>query len=522
MNALLLAAFLSGGASAPAPAPAPVPAPGSLRAEVRAWRERHEVEIVRAFADLLSIPNVASDTANIERNAEAIRAAFQSRGARAELLGGEGGPPAVFAELPAPGAKRTVILYAHYDGQPVHPSEWTGDPWKPVLRDRALRDGGQEIPWEGLAAPLPPEARVYARSASDDKAPIAGLLAALDALKAAKRRLSVNLKFFFEGEEEAGSPHLARLLERNAARLKGDVWLLLDGPVHQTRRMALYFGARGVTDLQITVYGPSRPLHSGHYGNWAVNPIAELVSLLATMRDDEGRILVEGFAEAVRPPTEAEKRAVAAVPPVESDLSRSLELGRTEGEGKALAELVLRPALNLRGIAGGAVGEGTTNAIPTEATASIDFRLVPDLTPAIVRDRVEAHVRKQGFAVVHEKPTKEARLSNPRLARLDWGPGYPAARVSMDLPASRAVIRVVEESAGAPVVLLPTLGGSIPMYLFAEILSTPVVGVPIVNHDNDQHAANENLRLQNLWDGIEVYAALMAELGKAWEAEDRR
>jgi acetylornithine deacetylase/succinyl-diaminopimelate desuccinylase-like protein len=508
--------------AAPAATPAPPGGSTAVRQAVRAWRQSHEIEIVRSLADLLAIPNVASDSANIEKNAEAIRRAFEARGAKVELLRTPGGPPAVFAELPTRGATRTVALYAHYDGQPVRPAEWTGEPWKPVLRDGPLRDGGREIPWETLRAPLPPEARLYARSASDDKAPIVGLLAALDALSAAKRRPAVNLKFFFEGEEEAGSPHLAALLSENAARLSADLWLLLDGPVHASRRMALYFGARGVTDLELTVYGPSRPLHSGHYGNWAVNPIASLVRLLSTMRDDDGRILVAGFADAVRRPTETERRAAAQVPPAEEELRRTFQLGRTEGAGRSLAELVLEPALNFRGIAGGAVGAATTNAIPTEATASIDFRLVPDLTPAIVRERIETHVRGQGYTVIADAPGPEARLSHPRIARLVWGPGYPAARVSMDLPASRALIRAIEEWNGGPVVLWPTLGGSIPMYLFADTLHTPVVGVPIANHDNDQHAANENLRLQNLWDGIEVYAAIMVDLAADWPPEARR
>jgi len=506
---LLLGAFLvRGGAISAADA----------RAGVRAWRAAHEVEIVRELSDLLAIPNVASDRADIERNAEAIVRAFARRGVSMELLRVPDAPPAIFGGLAAPGARRTVVFYAHYDGQPVRPSDWTGEPWKPVLRDGALRDGGREIPWEGLRAPLPPEGRLYARSASDDKAPIAGLLAALDALKASGQRPSVNLKFFFEGEEEAGSPHLEALLSRYAGRLGSDVWLLLDGPVHQTRRMALYFGARGVTDVEITLYGPSRPLHSGHYGNWAVNPIAELARLVASMRDEEGRILVAGFSDDVRPITEAERRALAEAPRVEEDLRKSLALGRTEGEGARLADRLMLPALNLRGIAGGAVGPTATNSIPTEATASIDFRLVPDQTLAGVRERIEEHVRRQGYAVVHGDPSVEERLSHPRVAKLVWGPGYPAARTPMDSPASRAVIRAVEEAGGAPAVKLPTVGGSIPMYLFARILKAPVIGVPIANHDNDQHAANENLRLQNLWDGIEVYAALMSRLSQAWPA----
>jgi len=488
---------------------------------VRSYRQAHELEILRGLADLLAIPNVASDSVNIERNAEAIVRAYGKRGVRMELLRVPGSPPVVYGERLAPGAKRTVVFYAHYDGQPVRPSDWAGDPWKPVLRDGPLREGGKEIPWSGLSAPLSPDWRLYGRSASDDKAPIIGLLAALDALAAAGRPPSVNLKFFFEGEEEAGSPHLASLLSQNADRLRGDLWLLFDGPVHQTRRMALYFGARGVGDLAITVYGPQRPLHSGHYGNWAVNPVAELVKLLATMRDDEGRILVAGFSDDVRPPTSAEKKALDAAPPVDEELRKSLLLGRTEGEGARLLDQLLLPALNLRGIAGGAVGPNTTNSIPTEAVASIDFRLVPNQTPAKVRERIEEHVRRQGFAIVAEEPSAETRLGHPRIAKLVWGAGYPPSRTDMDLPASRAVIRTVEEDRGEPVVKLPTLGGSIPMYLFAEILRTPVVGVPIANHDNDQHAANENLRLRNLWDGIEVYGALMARLGLVWEAEAR-
>src|SRR5262249_32316706 len=152
---------------------APVPADAAaLKAEVRAYRASHEVEIVRELAELLAIPNLASDMSNIERNARAVSAAFERRGAKTSLLRVEGGPPAVFAEIPSPGATKTLVFYAHYDGQPVKPADWTGDPWTPVLRDAPLRDGGKEVPWSTIAAPLPPEWRIYARSASDDKAPI--------------------------------------------------------------------------------------------------------------------------------------------------------------------------------------------------------------------------------------------------------------------------------------------------------------------------------------------------------------
>ena len=340
------------------------------------------------------------------------------------------------------------------------------------------------------------EARIYARSASDDKAPIMAMLAALDALKAIRAAPSVNLKFVFEGEEEAGSPHLGAYFDRYPKELSADAWLLCDGPVHQSRHMQLYFGARGVTDLDLTVYGPLRPLHSGHYGNWAPNPIVTLTHLVDSMRDTEGEILISGFYDDVTPLTDVERDALA---------------GRTEGEGKSLNELILQPALNLRGISGGHVGNQASNAISTEAEASIDFRLVPAQTPGKVRERVERHIAAQSFFIVHDMPDAETRMAHPNVIRLLWGSGYPASRTSMDLPISHRVANVLSEATGVSPYMLPSLGGSVPMYLFQRG-GIPVVGFPIVNHDNNQHAANENVRIQNLWDGIEMFAALFTNL----------
>ena len=493
------------------------PGAAALRERVRAWRSAHEAAIVEELSALLALPNVASDKPNIEKNAAAIEAALRRRGARTELLRFAGAPPAVYGEIAAPRARRTVVLYAHYDGQPVVPAQWTGDPWKPVLRDKPLEEGGREVPAPAGSRSFDPEWRIYARSASDDKAPIVALLAALDALREASVPLSVNLKFFLEGEEEAGSPHLEQLLEAHSARLKADLWLLFDGPVHPTRRMQIYFGARGITGAEVTAYGPLRRLHSGHYGNWAPNPVVDLARLVSTLRDAEGQVLIPGFADDVRPVTETERRAIAAAPDVDGELRRELALARTEGSGESLLETLMRPALNLRGMSGGDVGAHATNSIPTRASASIDFRLVPDQKPERIRTLFEDHVRRQGFTIVREEPDRETRLKSPRLLKVAWDSGYPSARTSMDLPVSRAVARVVEASAGGPIVELPTLGGSVPMYLFLEKLQTPVVGIPIVNHDNNQHAANENLRLRNLWDGIETCAALLARLGHEWK-----
>jgi acetylornithine deacetylase/succinyl-diaminopimelate desuccinylase-like protein len=219
----------------------------------------------------------------------------------------------------------------------------------------------------------------------------------------------------------------------------------------------------------------------------------------------------------VRPVTAAERAALDAAPGGEDALRRELALASTEAGGARLVDRLMLPALNVRGVSSGAVGSKAANAIPTEATASIDFRLVPDQRPAKVRELVEAHLSGIGFRVVHDTPTLEQRRTQPRLVKLEWDMGYPAARTDMALPFSRAVVRVASEAAGGPVVTLPTLGGSVPMYLFAEASKAPIVGVPIANHDNNQHAANENMRLQNLWDGITIYAGLFARLGVVWE-----
>jgi acetylornithine deacetylase/succinyl-diaminopimelate desuccinylase-like protein len=495
-----------------AAAPALALPPHEAASAARDWRTKHEKEIIAELSALVAIPNLASDRANIERNATAISEAFTRRGAVVKLLRMEGAPPVVLATInvgrvlnpsAAEGGRSaaadglrtrpTYTFYAHYDGQPVDPAQWLSPPWEPVLRGTG------------------PEARLYGRSSSDDKAPIVAMLAALDALRAARAQPSVNLKFVFEGEEEAGSPHLAGYINQYRNELATDGWLLCDGPVHQSRHTQLYFGARGVTDLEITVYGPARPLHSGHYGNWAPNPIVTLTHLIDSMRDADARILIEHFYDDVTPLTGAERDALAAIPPYDENLERELALGRVEGS-LPLNEAILQPALNLRGILGGHVGELASNTISTEARASIDFRLVPAQTPERVRQLVEAHIAKQGFFVVHDDPDAATRTAHPSVAKLVWGAGYPAARTAIDAPLSRRVANVISQATGVEAYRLPSLGGSVPMYLFADGGRTPVVGVPIVNHDNNQHAANENVRIQNLWDGIEIFAALFGGL----------
>ena len=487
--------------------------PADVARQVREYRQANEDKIISELTALLSIPNIATDTPNIERNAAALVEMLQKRGVTTQLLPIPGRGPVVFGQLKTPGATGTVMFYAHYDGQPVDPAAWTGtEPFEPTLRTNSIEAGGQLIPVPATGTPYQDDWRIYARSASDDKSPIVAILAALDALRAKKIPLSVNVKFILDGEEEAGSPNLERTLAAHRGLLAGDVLITADGPVHQSGRPMVFFGNRGVMDVEITVYGPARALHSGHYGNWAPNPAFHLARLLASMKDADGRVLIEGFYDDVESLSDRERQTIAEMPVNDPDLMRELLINRPEGSGKRLVELINLPSLNIRGLRSAYVGAQSQNIIPSQATASLDLRLVRNIQPAKQFDRVVVHIRKQGFCVTSSDPAPDEKLKCPLIAKVTTGPwGYPASRTSMELPVSRAVMRVVEEATGSPVVKMPTLGGSAPMYIF-EQWNLPVIGVPMVNHDNNQHAANESLRIGNFWRGIEIYAAAMSSL----------
>jgi acetylornithine deacetylase/succinyl-diaminopimelate desuccinylase-like protein len=486
-----------------------------LREQVRAWREAREPQIIREFAELLAIPNTKNDGEALRRNAVAIVGMLAKRGVAARLLEDGPSPPVVYGELRAAGAARTVVIYAHYDGQPVDASEWRGNaPFAAALRE--LRNGA----WVDIPVPaagrVNPEARLFARGAGDDKAPIAAILSALDALKALGTPPRINVKFFFEGEEESGSTHLRQVLEANRALLAADAWLFCDGPTHQSREMQVAFGARGAMGLELTVYGPAKALHSGHYGNWAPNPGMLLADLVRSMRDPDGRILIKGYHDDVVAPTAKELAAVRALPAVDDALRRDLLLGGTEADNALLAERILYPAINLRGLRVGQVEGLAANAIATEAKASFDFRLVPRQTPAHIRSLVESHLREQGWHVTHAPPTDAERLAHRKVVRLNWGSGDEATRASLDQPISQALLATMDELLGKPILRVPTLGGSLPTSTIERTLGAPVVIFPIANHDDNQHAKDENLRLQNLWDGIEAYAAILTRLEAHW------
>lgn len=482
---------------------------------VREYTDAHADTILNEYVRFLTLPNIASDAANIQKNAMFIMDMMNRRGIKnVQLLNAStaGAPPAVYGEVMVPGAKQTLIFYAHYDGQPVNPAQWAKglQPFTPTLFTDAINKNGTAIPFPETGSTYNGEWRIYARSASDDKAGVAAILNAYEVLKKSGLQPACNLKFFFEGEEEAGSPHLAEILEKHGSLLHSDLWIICDGPVHQTGKKQIVFGVRGDAHLDLTVYGPRRPLHSGHYGNWAPNPALLLAKLLASMKDENGKVIVKGFYDDVIPLSSLEKKALQEVPSVDAQMQEELGIGTVEMQSATLGDAINLPSLNINGMQSGNVGKLASNQIPTYATAVIDLRLVAGNDWRRQQQKVIDHIKAQGYYVTNREPTDAERKLHGKIIKVIAGnDGYNAQRTSMDLPIIKKVIAAIKTTTTDQVVLQPTSGGSLPLFLFKKHLAANTITVPIANHDNNQHAENENIRLRNLFDGIETMAALM-------------
>jgi acetylornithine deacetylase/succinyl-diaminopimelate desuccinylase-like protein len=478
-------------------------------ARVRAWRAQHEPQILRELFDLVAIPNVASDKAGIARNAEALTRMFEKRRFLPETIS-TSGSPVVLAERRVPNVSRTLTFYFHYDGQPVEAKEWTyGPPFAPIIvtgPDAAA----PRLTLDRLTGAIDPNWRVYGRSSSDDKSPIVAFLSAVDALDAANIPFTSNVRVIMEGDEEAGSPSLEAMVRSHGDRIRGDALLLVDGPRHASDRPTLSFGARGIMTAIITVYGPAHDLHSGNYGNWGPNPALALAKLLASMKDDNGRVTVDGFYDEVVPLTAVEQRAIDEIPDVAPTLMQAFGFSRPENTAERLERRHNLPTLNINALeSGGGVGGQGRTIIPASASAKLDLRLVKAIDPGRQFDRLVAHVRKQGFFIVDREPDAALRAAHPWMAHVARTGGYPAGRTSMELPLANAIAGALSSAAGGPIVRLPTIGGSAPFYVFTDVLKVPTFGLSIVNFDNNQHGPNENLRIKNLWEGVDSMAALL-------------
>ncbi|MDX1406800.1 MAG: M20/M25/M40 family metallo-hydrolase [Saprospiraceae bacterium] len=463
------------------------------------------------FRELLAIPNDAHFDDHVRQNVQWCEQAFSSRGFVTEVLSTEGPPLLLARRGPAAGDVSTVLIYLQIDGQPVDPDYWfQDDPYQAVLKQQAADGGWEIIPWERIHEGYDPEWRIFARSASDAKGPVSMFLAAIDALDDLGITPNFQMKVIMDFEEELGSPHLPGAVETYRDALSADMLVIFDGPRHITNQPTLTFGARGISTVTLTVFGPNFPQHSGHYGNYAPNPAVRLSRLIASMKDDYGRVTIPGYYDGIT--IDAATRAVLeAVPDDERYIQTRIGIAAPDRVAPTYQEALQYPSLNVRGMAAGWVGDEKRTIVPSSATAEIDIRLVKESDPARLLGLVRQHIEDQGYLVLDRKPTQRERLTHDRICMFEAATSYLAFRTDFDSRVGVWLTGALTRAFGRTPIRQRTSGGSIPISPFVTTLGIPAVTVPTVNRDNNQHSPNENIRLGNYVAGIKTMLAILTE-----------
>jgi acetylornithine deacetylase/succinyl-diaminopimelate desuccinylase-like protein len=482
--------------------------------------EAHAADAFRLYRDLLSLPNDANFPDDILRLNEWLEARFEERGftvGRLDMPGSD----ALLATRDAAGSDRTVLIYLQADGQPVDPSAWHQEsPWTPTLKARrpgapaSSVDGNPDewetLPWERLYDDPDPEWRMFARSASDSKGPVAQFLSAISLLDAAGVEPDFDMKVIIDTEEEKGSPNLPAAVERFRDELSADMLVIFDGPPHNSGRPTLTFGARGITRITLTTFGPRVPQHSGHWGNWVPNPAVRLSQVIASMKTEDGRVAIPGFYDGIT--IDAETRAILEAVPDDLDALHE-RMGIMSGDGVAGSpqEALQYPSLNVRGLHSAWVGDEARTIIPATAVAEIDVRLVRESDPERLVGLIRDHIEGLGYHIVSDRdPTDEERRQYPRLIRFDYNISYLAFRTDFDSEPGRWLVSAYERLFGERPIMVRTSGGSIPISPFVTTLGLPAVQVGTVNPDNNQHSPNENLRVFDFLRGIRIITAVLS------------
>lgn len=462
------------------------------------------------FQDLLSIPNDAHFPKDIEQNIQWCEKQFGERGFSTERLSTPT-VPLLLAERKVKGAKKTVLIYLQIDGQPVDPTKWFQDsPWTPTLKAKNEKGEWIALPWSKLAGEVDPDWRIFARSASDAKGPVAMFLAALDGAKANKIAPNYNIKLIMDFEEELGSPHLPPAVEKYREKLAADMLIIYDGPRHISNEPTLTFGARGIATITLTVHGPRVAQHSGHYGNYAPNPAVRLAQLIASMKDENGRVTIPGFYDGIEIDDKT-SAILAQVPDDEAEIMAAIGIAETDKVGANYQEAIQYPSLNVRGMSSAWIGAKVRTIVPPTATAEIDIRLVPEVDAQRLIGLVKKHIIAKGYLLLDREPTEEERLTYPRLAFFRSKVSYQAFRTPFDSEVGLWLDRALVNAFGKTPIKIRNSGGSIPIAPFVTTLGIPAVTVPTVNRDNNQHSPNENIRLGNYFEGVRTFLAILNE-----------
>ncbi len=468
---------------------------------------QHGLNILR---EIVSIPNDAAYPEQAMANLDWCKKEFEERGFTIRELE-TGGIPLLLVEKNKSAFSRTILFYAHADGQAVDPSQWNQeDPFIPVLKQKNSQNEWETISYDKLESEYDPEWRIFGRSTSDDKGPIAMFMTAWDALAEMGFEPDFNVKFILDFEEEQGSPLLPDAVVKHKDKLAADMMIIMDGPNHVSNEPTLTYGARGISSMTLTTYGPIVPQHSGHYGNYAPNPALLLSQLLSSMKTPDGRVSIPGFYDGIELSAE-DKKVLESVPDDEDEIRSRLQIGRIDDVGSFYQESIQYPSLNIRGLKSAWVGKETRTIVPATAIAEIDVRLVKESDPERLFELIENHIVEQGFTVLDHEPNKEERMKYPKIVKMSSEISYQAFRTPIDSESGEWLRSMMSRAFGTEPVEIRIMGGSIPISPFVDALGIPAVVVPTVNPDNNQHSPNENIRLENYRNGITTFLSIFTE-----------
>jgi acetylornithine deacetylase/succinyl-diaminopimelate desuccinylase-like protein len=444
--------------------------------DVFSYVDQHQERFLARLIDYLRRPSISAYGEGMSEMATYIADVMRQLGLKVQILP-TAGWPMVFGEATVPAEAPTVLLYGHYDVQPPDPLEaWVTPPFDPSVRD----------------------GRLYARGVGDNKGQHFAQLLALESLLACREHLPCHVKVLLEGEEEVGSPHMPAFIREHRNLLQADLVIVSDGPVHESGRSIISFGVRGVLDLELRARGAKADLHSGNWGGIAPNPLWTLIHLLSTMKDARGEITIEGFYDHVLPLSELERAALEQLPIDLERVKRDLDLKRLDEpqERGYFERLAAWPTLTINGMHGGYGGPGSKTVLPHEAVAKCDIRLVEAQTVEEILAKVQAHVQKYA----------------PEVTVISHG-GMDPSKTPLDSPFTAPLRQAITAAQGEEPLLMPAMGGSLPLYAFTQTLGIPAFGVPYANADEANHAPNENLEVARFFKGIKTGAAMLSYLG---------
>ena len=464
----------------------------------------------KEYREFLSLPNDANNEDELIPNMIWCEEAFQRRGFTTERLKTKR-LPLILAEKQYSGAKNTVLFYIQIDGQPVDPSKWFQEgPFVPTLKKQVKKDKWETIPWESLYKNYDDDWRIFARSASDAKGPINSFLIALDIIAEKGIKPDYNIKVIMDMEEEMGSPNLPPAVKKFRKKLKADRLVILDGPRHPSNEPTLTFGARGIVAIQLKVHGPKFPQHSGHYGNYVPNPAVRLSQLIASMKDDDGKVTIPGYYDGITISEEA-RAIMSAVPDDEKFIRRSIGISEPDKVANNYQESIQYPSLNVRGMQSGWVEKEVRTIIPSYALAEIDVRLVKETDPNRIIKLIKNHIKSQSYYIIDRDPKDNERSRYNKIVSFNYRIGYQAFRTPVNSEIAYWLRAALVNGFGKEPIIKRTSGGSIPISPFVNTLNIPAVTVPTVNPDNNQHSPNENLRVGNLIESIRTHVSLLVQ-----------